>query len=688
MNATGNALICAAVIVSLLAPAPVFANSLRPVAPKKSEQEQASAPSSQPGAQDKAPADEARNNPPASEQPGAGSENAGGEPGADPQGAAEPASSPSQSSSSQEDGALKQPQEDAATDRNDASPNAADAAGAAEPEAGPQAASDPLPVPGAGESKDTPGAADAGSPDDPSGEMLSLTALGSPRDDVGGKPLVIPDDTENVDFLNGNWSFDRTLVASNGKKLRADFSFDKEGEGVSTIVDDQNIRHTARARAFVNDGVLRIQTGAYTSPQTSQRYHPAFMECRNSGDGAVCGGTDGFSAWEGERMVSGKEQARVPEKPSGAGDRARSDTNGTGAPVESYAELSPDGAELSPTIMEEAETAKVKAGSATRSTLAGDWRYSRDLARKTDGESVALEFHFDADGRGYSLIRDGSGKDFKAPAEVRLMPDGTIRVKTDAYTNGSGQGYYPTFMECRSKQSSDLLCDVSNGWMRVNDGVLVSKQSLEEQSRRMSMEELLPVAPVAEPSSRQERAAPARTGEQAGERARAAQADANAESGVDIAGMLADMSAASAAQSATQASAQRATAAESARQGAALSLPAQDSSLSFLEGHWRCNTGLSRTRDNQPVVVEFRFDKQGKGTAAIRELSGRQFIASARATYKKGRLRINTSEFCAKGTNNRYSKSYIECVEQGARALCRGKNGGTTWSGASFIRLR
>lgn len=680
MNTTGNALICVVVIASLLVPAPVLANSLRPAAPKKSEQVQApaSSPSSPSGAQDNAPSDEAQNNPPASEQPGEGSENAGG----DPQGAVETASSPSQSSSFQEAGAREQPQEDSATNRNDASSNAA---GVAEPEVGTEAASDPVPVPHEGETKDTPGAADAWTSDDPSEEVLSLTALGSQRDDVGGQPLVIPDDTENVDFLNGNWSFDRILIASNGKKLRADFSFDKEGEGVSSFVDDQNTRHTARARAFVSDGVLRIQTGAYTSPQTSQRYHPAFMECRNSADGAVCGGTDGFSVWDGGRIVSGREQARVQEKPSDTRDRARSDASGTGAPVESYAELSPDGAELSPTLLEEAETAKVKAGSATLSTLAGDWRYSRDLARKTDGESVALEFHFDADGRGHSLIRDGFGKDFKASAEVRLMPDGTIRVKTDAYTNGSGQGYYPTFMECRSKQSAELLCDVSNGWMRINDGVLVSKQSLEEQNHRITMEELLPMTPEAEPSSRQGRAAPARAGEQAGERGSVGQADTNAESEVDIAGMLADMSAASTA----QAGAQRAMADENAGRGATLSLPSdQDATLSFLEGHWRCNTGLGRTSDNQPVVVEFRFDKQGKGTAAIRELSGRQFTASARAAYKKGRLRINTSEFCAKGTNNRYSKSYIECAEQGEHALCKGRNGGITWSGASFIRLR
>ena len=618
---TRNIVICTAVIVSLLVPAPVFANSLRPIG---------STPSSPAGEQAGLSAQE---------ESGAGSEPSSDERGTDTQARAESGINAG-----------------TASDTIPASAASAD---------------------GSRDTAGIPNRADAQTE-----EMMSLTGMGSLRDDLGGTPLVIPPDTpdgaDDVGFLNGAWSFDQTLLASNGESVRTDFSFDATGEGIAILMDDQNTRYTAKARAIVSDGILKIQTGAYTSPETSQSYRSSFIECRNSGNGVVCRGTDGFSVWDGEHVVSAMvAQAGVPEKPSGVNVTPGSGAHGVSAPVEAYAELSPDGAELSPAIMESAEKAKVADGSATLSTLAGDWRYSRDLARKTDGESVSLEFHFDANGQGYSMIRDGVSEDFKAPAEIQIMPDGTIRVKTDAYTNGSDRGYYPTFMECRSKQSAELRCDVSNGWTRVNDGVLVSKESLEEQNRHISMEELLPVAPETESSS-----------PQVAGQASAGQSGTDAGTEIDIAGILADMSDTSAAQSAAQTSAQRTTTTKNASHGAELSLPAQDATLSFLEGHWRCNTGLARANDNEPVVVEFRFDKQGKGTAVIQELSGQQYVASAQAAYKKGHLRINTSDFYSENTQGRYNKSYIECVDQGGRALCKGKNGGITWSGASFTRLQ
>ena len=51
-------------------------------------------------------------------------------------------------------------------------------------------------------------------------------------------------------------------------------------------------------------------------------------------------------------------------------------------------------------------------------------------------------------------------------------------------------------------------------------------------------------------------------------------------------------------------------------------------------------------------------------------------------------LRINTSDFRAKDNRSGYHKSYIECYDQGGQALCNGKNGGISWYGASFIRLK
>lgn len=522
---------------------------------------------------------------------------------------------------------------------------------------------------------------------------------GDKRSDVKGEPLVIPEGAEDASFLAGDWSFDRMFVRPDGGRLRADFSFDGNGRGVAAFTDDKNVRHTAEAAASMSDGVLKIQTTPYTNPESSQVYYPEFMECENSDGAALCRGTDGFSAWEGERLMgepSKKASSSRADKAASAGGAKKSaarqsagQSASSGAGAQQYAELSSGGAELPPVVMEQAEKARATSGSDPVSALEGDWRFSRDLARKSDGQSVALEFHFDKNGRGYSVIRDGSGKDFKADAEAGSMPDGSLRVKTDAYDNGSGQGYYPTFMECRKGASSELMCDVSNGWTRVEDGQLVSKDSLDQQERQLNMEELLPVAPETPGAASADKAASS------------AQADSGQAAGgnVDIAGMLAQlsdnsaaasskMSAAAESRSAASKASSSKSASSSSSRGSALSLPPKDDTMSFLEGHWRCNTGLARVTDNQPVVVEFRFDKNGKGTAAVRELSGRRYDASAHATYKKGVLRINTSDFRAKDNRSGYHKSYIECYDQGGQALCNGKNGGISWYGASFIRLK
>lgn len=365
-------------------------------------------------------------------------------------------------------------------------------------------------------------------------------------------------------------------------------------------------------------------------------------------------------------------------------------------PAGKYTELSPEGAELPPVVMESAEKAKILPGKDALSALAGNWLYSRDLARKSDGESVALEFSFDQNGKGYSLIKDGSGKDFQAIAEAILTPDGTIRVKTDAYTNGSGQGYYPTFMECRKKSTPELWCDVSNGWTHVNDGMLLSKDSVDEQNKRMNMEELLPVAP---PKNAPQNSDPEKNAE-------------NEDESALLATLLGDM--ASDAQKHSEPAKtptkvippaqeskptpspvspkipQTMSSQPSPAKNNRLVLPnnQEDDDMSFLEGHWRCNTGLSRISDNQPVVVEFRFDKNGRGTANVRELSGRIYNASAQAGYTDGKLRINTSEFRARGLGGGYCRTHIECSDHNGYALCSGKNCGINWKNATFTRLK
>lgn len=494
-------------------------------------------------------------------------------------------------------------------------------------------------------------------------EVITGLTLGDERSSLKGNALIIPAGAEDASFLNGSWSFDRYFVRPDGATLKAEFNFDENALGTVSLVSESGVRHTAPARAAMSDGALKIQTGTFSNKESLYVYNPEFMECRNSDGAALCNGSDGFSSWEGGRLMGSAAQAGAAQgqseahtSSSAAVHSAQSaqvaENNALPAPAaENFTEVSDEGAELAPSIMESAEKAKMKDGV---SSLAGDWRYSRDLARKSDGKSVALEFHFDNNGKGYSLIKEGSGKEFKASASALGTDKGTLRVKTGAYLDGKGNGYYyPTFMECKSGENKELMCDVSNGWTRIEGGKLIALRSLEEQDRQMRVEELLPVAPQAQEDSG------------------------------NIADVLAELSETAASQS------QNTNSNENRKEGAALSLPKNDKKMDFLEGRWRCNTGLVSSRDNQPVVVEFRFDKNGRGTATTREKrSGDRYDASARATYKNGVLRVNTSEFRSKKSRGGYYSTSIECRDQGGQAICNGSNGGITWRGVRFIRLK
>ena len=117
----------------------------------------------------------------------------------------------------------------------------------------------------------------------------------------------------------------------------------------------------------------------------------------------------------------------------------------------------------------------------------------------------------------------------------------------------------------------------------------------------------------------------------------------------------------------------------------ALKLPAEDGSISFMQGKWLCRTGLVRTSDNQPVVVEFAFDKNGKGTSTIREQSGKAFRSSATASYRDGILRVKTSQYLSDRGPGAYNSNDIICRNAGGHAECAGKNGNVTWE-ANFQR--
>lgn len=568
--------------------------------------------------------------------------------------------------------------------------------------AGAQAEEAPRPAAAAGEeAQGAAPVAEAPAHAAPENKLLSISAIGKKRGDVTGRTLAVPENARDMDFARGDWGLEYTLLDENGRPLRVDFQFDGAGRGSAVFVDEENVHFFADARAALSQGgSLIIETTEFTSRDSPRVYGAEHIECRSTREGDDCIGWDGVGFWNHVRMVESKSRLAAPTESSrnaAAAGRAPAATAGRqnsareaasasrgsaasgqrfassagsrsssrsemGAVGKTYAELAPDGPELPPSVMERSTKAKVAQGGAALSALEGDWRFSQDLARKSDGGGVALEFHFGADGKGYSLIRDGSEKDFRAEASSAVMPDGTIRIKTDAYKNGSDRVYYPTFMECAGTQSQELSCAVSNGWMRIEDGRLVAIDSFEKKMDEMQVEELFPTTPSTP-------ATPGTPADPAASQAGSAEMD----------DLFASVTPPASGQKAASAS-QRATSSQSS-----LKLPAKDSSISFMQGKWLCRTGLVRTSDNQPVVVEFAFDKNGKGTSTIREQSGNAYRSSATASYRDGILRVKTSQYLSDRGPGAYNSNDIVCRDAGGSVECAGRNGNVTWK-ANFQR--
>ncbi|MEG2004450.1 MAG: SrfA family protein [Bilophila sp.] len=107
--------------------------------------------------------------------------------------------------------------------------------------------------------------------------------------------------------------------------------------------------------------------------------------------------------------------------------------------------------------------------------------------------------------------------------------------------------------------------------------------------------------------------------------------------------------------------------------------------LSFMQGIWRCDTGLSSTRTGLPVIVEYTFDVAGKGTLSIQSDKGICSAPVNTSLTPEGTLIIESAHEirCPEGTP--YSGQRVECSGKGAEALCTGRNlseGAQAWNAA------
>lgn len=117
-----------------------------------------------------------------------------------------------------------------------------------------------------------------------------------------------------------------------------------------------------------------------------------------------------------------------------------------------------------------------------------------------------------------------------------------------------------------------------------------------------------------------------------------------------------------------------------------LIIPENAQNTEFLEGEWRCDTGLANAATKEPVQLAFSFDKTGNGTATTNEKDG-QCHGPVKASLQSGVLHIEIGEqSCPNGSS--YNPVSIDCRPSGSGAACQGTHGrGSSW-GATFYKVK
>ena len=134
---------------------------------------------------------------------------------------------------------------------------------------------------------------------------------------------------------------------------------------------------------------------------------------------------------------------------------------------------------------------------------------------------------------------------------------------------------------------------------------------------------------------------------------------------------------------------EEATPSRPARKGESMEIPEEareKKDLTFLEGCWVSETGMVRARDDSPIMIEYCFNKKGKGSIRVHEVGDTGQIckgkASVRFNGKKLHMRGGTV-YCPNGSG--YVESSVICTGIGDSTQCHGVTGYNSWD-AKFYR--
>lgn len=121
--------------------------------------------------------------------------------------------------------------------------------------------------------------------------------------------------------------------------------------------------------------------------------------------------------------------------------------------------------------------------------------------------------------------------------------------------------------------------------------------------------------------------------------------------------------------------------------GKQLVIPENVRNLDFLEGKWRCETGLVNSRSREPIIMEYSFNKSGKGTVSIKEKND-ICIGSVNAYMKEHELFVEGRNISCRRSRHMYSDQDIHCANKSRKAQCKGRNVGSDSWKAEFTRIK
>ena len=112
--------------------------------------------------------------------------------------------------------------------------------------------------------------------------------------------------------------------------------------------------------------------------------------------------------------------------------------------------------------------------------------------------------------------------------------------------------------------------------------------------------------------------------------------------------------------------------------------------VSFLEGCWRSEDPLYRQGTGEAVVVEYCFDKNGRGRRTHYE-KDQQCTGPVQARFRGHSLALESEAIsCPRG--NGYARQSVECNHSNGKTYCRGTepgaNGKAHYWDAHFVRSR